>query len=229
MKQHTNHHHCPSCEAGHSKKPGADAQTVIDPVCGMSVSTDSTIRHKHQGKTYYFCSEHCKKKFMADPESFLEQKTREISAPQSGTDIWYTCPMHPEVRQLGPGNCPKCGMSLEPEAPALEDEENPELADFRRRFWWTLPLTLVVLVLAMAGHRVELLTAAERSWIELLLSAPVVLWAGWPFFLRWAESDFLLPDALTAGASRIRIEIRPLQPGWNEFRYELWGSEGALK
>jgi Cu+-exporting ATPase len=96
--------------------------------------------------------------------------------------------MHPEIRQPTPGNCPKCGMTLEPELPALDDGENPELVDFRRRFWWTLPLTLVVTTLAMAGHRLELLAPQSQSWVELVLSAPVILWAGWPFFLRGVQS-----------------------------------------
>jgi P-type Cu+ transporter len=100
----------------------------------------------------------------------------------------YTCPMHPEVRQPAPGNCPKCGMKLEPLLPALEDEGDPELADFTRRFWWTLPLTVLVTVLAMFGHRLFPNGLGGQSWIELLLGTPVVLWAGWPFLLRWIES-----------------------------------------
>ena len=100
----------------------------------------------------------------------------------------YTCPMHPEVRQPAPGNCPKCGMKLEPVLPALEDEDDPELADFARRFWWTLPLTVLVTALAMFGHKLFPGGLAGQSWIELLLGTPVVLWAGWPFLLRWAAS-----------------------------------------
>jgi len=100
----------------------------------------------------------------------------------------YTCPMHPEIRQPTPGNCPKCGMTLEPVLPSLEDEENPELTDFRRRFWWTLPLTVVVTILAMAGPRLFPHGLPGQSWIELGLGSPVVLWAGWPFFRRCIES-----------------------------------------
>lgn len=100
----------------------------------------------------------------------------------------YTCPMHPEIRQDHPGNCPKCGMTLEPVLPALGDEENPELADFKRRFWWTLPLTLVATVLAMFGHRLGWFDMARQSWIELVLTLPIALWAGWPFFVRGAQS-----------------------------------------
>ncbi len=100
----------------------------------------------------------------------------------------YTCPMHPEIIRDAPGSCPKCGMALEPMLPAVEDEGSPELADFSRRFWFSLPATLVVLALAMVGHRWGALDAATRTWIELLLSTPVVAWAAAPFFVRWAVS-----------------------------------------
>ena len=110
----------------------------------------------------------------------------EQPGPPAGTV--YTCPMHPEVRQDHPGNCPKCGMTLEPVLPALDEDENPELADFRRRFGWTLPLTVIVTLLAMVGHRLRWFDMAVQSWIELLLSVPIVLWAGWPFFVRGVQS-----------------------------------------
>jgi Cu+-exporting ATPase len=100
----------------------------------------------------------------------------------------YTCPMHPEIRQDRPGNCPKCGMTLEALLPSLEDEANPELADFSRRFWWTLPLTVVVTVLAMFGHQLGWMAMATQSWLELVLTVPIVLWAGWPFFVRGGQS-----------------------------------------
>jgi P-type Cu+ transporter len=108
-----------------------------------------------------------------------------VPAPE-GT--MYTCPMHPEVRQDHPGNCPKCGMALEPELPSLEESENPELTDFRRRFWWTLPLTLITVVFAMFGHRLGIMGMTAQTWFELALSSPVVLWAGWPFFQRGWQS-----------------------------------------
>ena len=103
-------------------------------------------------------------------------------------DASFTCPMHPEITRDGPGACPKCGMALEPVLPALGDGDNPELVDFRTRFWWTLPLTAAVFVLAMFGHRLGWFAMATQSWIELVLSLPVVLWAGWPFFVRGAQS-----------------------------------------
>ena len=100
----------------------------------------------------------------------------------------YTCPMHPEIVRDTPGHCPICGMALEPMMPSADDVEIPELRDFSRRFWWTLPLTLVVLGLAMLGHRMSFMTPDQRSWVEFVLSAPVILWAAWPFFVRWAQS-----------------------------------------
>lgn len=100
----------------------------------------------------------------------------------------YTCPMHPEVRQDHPGDCPKCGMTLEPVLPSMDDTANPELADFTRRFWWTLPLTVIVTTLAMFGHQLDWIAMATQSWLELVLTAPIVLWAGWPFFMRGAQS-----------------------------------------
>jgi Cu+-exporting ATPase len=108
-----------------------------------------------------------------------------LTEPVPGTI--YTCPMHPEVRQDHPGNCPKCGMTLEPVMPTLE-EGDPELDDFRRRFWWTLPLTVIVTVLAMFGHSAGWVDMRAQSWIELVLATPVVLWAGWPFFVRFGQS-----------------------------------------
>lgn len=124
----------------------------------------------------------------ADAHTQHHQAVQPVNdASTTGTTI-YTCPMHPEIRQDHPGNCPKCGMTLEPLIPELEEDENPELRDFRRRFWWTLPLTIVVTFLAMFGHQLNLFDMAVQSWIELVLSLPIVLWAGWPFFSRGWQS-----------------------------------------
>ncbi|NJD87931.1 MAG: copper-translocating P-type ATPase [Betaproteobacteria bacterium] len=109
-------------------------------------------------------------------------------APPAAPGTVYTCPMHPEIRRSEPGTCPKCGMALEPAMPGLDDGENPELADFRRRFRWTLPLTVLVTAIAMFGHRAGLASPAMLGWIELALATPIVLWAGWPFFVRGAQS-----------------------------------------
>ncbi len=124
--------------------------------------------------------------------------TKPAPVAGTGTGTLYTCPMHPEVRQDHPGICPKCGMTLEPLLPELEAEDHPELRDFQRRFWWTLPLTVLVTVLAMAGHALALFSAATQSWVELLLSLPIVLWAGWPFFVRgWLSVRHRSPNMWT--------------------------------
>ena len=124
-------------------------------------------------------------KFDLEPEPYRQPVTP--AAPAAGGTI-YTCPMHPEIRQPTPGNCPKCGMTLEPMLPELEEGGNPELADFRRRFWWTLPLTALITLIAMSGGLFDSLLGAARPWVELALGTPVVLWSGWPFFVRGVQS-----------------------------------------
>jgi P-type Cu+ transporter len=185
-----------------SNVASAATKKLIDPVCAMTVTEDSPHRLEHEGRLIYFCSAHCKNKFAAEPLRYLvtddanasvnattatsDRDERSEHAVTSGTI--YTCPMHPEIKQSIAGNCPKCGMALEPMMPSLDEEENPELVDFRHRFWWTLPLTFVVTVLAMFGHRFQWFDMATQSWIELLLSVPVVLWAGWPLLSRGVQS-----------------------------------------
>ena len=163
------------------------AVTATDPVCGMTVDPAKTPHHHvHDGVEYHFCNPRCREKFIADPGRYLSPRAGEPEAAVPGAI--YTCPMHPEVRQEGPGTCPKCGMALEPEMPSLDEGENPELVDFRRRFWWTLPLTAAVFVLAMSGDAIGIADPRTRTWLELVLATPVVLWAGWPFFERWLQS-----------------------------------------
>jgi Cu+-exporting ATPase len=172
----------------------AQAAALTDPVCGMRVTPQSPHRYEHAGRPYYFCSAKCRAKFAAEPEKFANAAPGDAppaaGAPPVAADAGtiYTCPMHPEIRQDHPGNCPKCGMTLEPVMPQAEETGNPELADFQRRFWWTLPFTAVVTVLAMFGHRFGWFDMTRQSWIELALTVPVVLWAGWPFFVRGARS-----------------------------------------
>ncbi|MDO8249841.1 MAG: heavy metal-binding domain-containing protein, partial [Rhodoferax sp.] len=134
-------------------------------------------------KTHAHHSEKCRGTFAANPQQSLAPP-HPVEMPPAVVGTIYTCPMHPEIRQDHPGNCPKCGMTLEPLLPELGDDENPELRDFQRRFWWTLPLTGLVFVLAMFGHRFQWMDMAVQSWIELVLAIPIVLWAGWPFFSR---------------------------------------------
>ena len=158
-----------------------------DPVCGMAVTEQSEHHSEHEGKPYYFCSAKCQGKFAANPLQYLASTAPVDAAPAVAGTI-YTCPMHPEIRQDHPGNCPICGMTLEPVMPTLDDDENPELIDFTRRFWWTLPLTIVVTFLAMGGHRLGLFPAGTQPWIELVLTLPIALWAGWPFYVRGVQS-----------------------------------------
>jgi Cu+-exporting ATPase len=163
----------------------------------MTVTSASPHMLVVDGEPIYFCCDGCQAKFAAAPEQYLAPPARPAGLQRSAAattpdnappGTLYTCPMHPEVRQNHPGACPKCGMALEPELPSVDGGENPELIDFRRRFWSTLPLTVAVLLLAMAGHRMQLVAPAMQGWIELALSAPVVLWAGWPFLARGVRS-----------------------------------------
>lgn len=141
-----------------------------------------------------------------------------VSQP-SVTGTVYTCPMHPEIRQDHPGTCPKCGMSLEPVMPSLDQDEDPELREFQQRFWWTLPLTVVVAFLAMAGHRVPGLDIGVQTWLELALSLPIVLWAGMPFFKRgWQSVVSRSPNMWTliglgTGAAFVYSVVATLAPG----------------
>ena len=165
-----------------------DASAEKDPVCGMTVKPDSPHATVHAGRTIRFCSAKCLAKFEAEPQRYLMPSPEPAPTQAAPPGAEYTCPMHPEVRQIGPGTCPKCGMALEPVLPELEEGENPELADFRRRFRWTLPLTVLVTLIAMSGGLFDPLLGAARPWVELALGTPVVLWAGWPFFVRGAQS-----------------------------------------
>jgi Cu+-exporting ATPase len=162
--------------------------TAIDPVCGMKVDpAKSPHRHDYRHKTYHFCSAGCRGKFAADPVKHLD-KSKAPTAPQSApADAIYTCPMHPEVRQVGPGSCPICGMALEPELGGEAD--GGELADMTRRFWISLVLALPVVALDMGGHFGLLhLPPGISSLAQFVFATPVVLWSGWPFFVRGAQS-----------------------------------------
>lgn len=160
---------------------------AIDPVCGMTVNPGTTAhRADHKGRTYYFCSAGCKTKFQTNPANYLD-KTAEPVVPGA----IYTCPMHPEIRQEGPGSCPICGMALEPLAVTADSGPNHELIDMTRRLWIGAGLAIPVLVLEMGGHLTGLtmlLSQQLSNWSELLLATPVVLWAGWPLFVRGWQS-----------------------------------------
>ncbi len=174
--------HAGGCCGQDTKAAAADR----DPVCGMSVKPDSPHRSRHAGQEYRFCGARCKERFDADPQRYLHPVA--LPAEAMPLDVEYGCPMHPEVSQIGPGSCPKCGMVLEPLLPTLDEGENPELTDFRRRFWWTLPSSLLVAVISMSGELLQPLLGSMQGWVELLLATPVVAWAGGPFFVRGIQS-----------------------------------------
>lgn len=161
------------------------AATVKDPVCGKSVDLTTTAhRASHGGQDYFFCSAGCRTKFIGDPMRYLNPR---VEAEPAVPGAIYTCPMHPEIRQEGPGSCPICGMALEPETVTAEAPPNHELIDFTRRFWVGLVLTLPVFALEMGGHLANLhmfIPGQMSNWIQFALATPVVLWCGWPFFER---------------------------------------------
>ncbi|WP_416193392.1 heavy metal translocating P-type ATPase [Nitrobacter sp. TKz-YC01] len=175
---HTHHHHA--------------AASAVDPVCGMKVEP-ATARYKleHSGQTYYFCSERCRTKFEADPAKYINGNAQQQPPAHVPEGTIYTCPMHPQIRQVGPGNCPICGMGLEPELATAETGPNPELIDMTRRFWVGLVLSVPVVILEMGGHLVgghEWIDQTLSNWVQLVLATPVVIWAGWPFFVRGWQS-----------------------------------------
>ena len=172
-----------------SSAGGVSAGGALDPVCGMTVDPQTTPhKHTHQGTPYFFCSAGCRTKFAAEPVKYLSGKPAETEPVPEGTI--YTCPMHPDVRQVGPGTCPICGMALEPDVVTAESGPNPELADMTRRFWIALALTAPVFVLEMGSHVLgwHLLSPTVSNATQFVLATPVVLWAGWPFFVRGAQS-----------------------------------------
>jgi P-type Cu+ transporter len=171
---------------------------VLDPICGMTISPEDAVGHvDHRGQTYYFCSQSCLDQFKANPDEFAgapASATRASQVPARGDlDAEYTCPMHPEIRQKGPGSCPICGMALEPVSVSLDEQPNEELEDMFRRLRWSLVLTFPILLFmvseSLPGDPLQrAVPAGTVNWIELVLATPVVLWGGWPFFVRgWAS------------------------------------------
>ncbi len=177
----------PCCNA--RSTPPSAAVSVLDPVCGMTVDPSASAHHaRHDDTDFHFCSAGCRTKFIADPERYLGDAAR--PEPQAPAGAIWTCPMHPEIRQVGPGTCPLCGMALEPEAPSLDDGPNPELVDFTRRLWVAGVLSVPLLIVSMISEMLGLALVSPQAspWVQLALTAPIVLWAGKPFFKRgWAS------------------------------------------
>jgi Cu+-exporting ATPase len=197
----------------------------------------STASHKieHDGKTFYFCSERCRTKFVNDPTKYVHGKAQQAQRDDVPEGTMYTCPMHPQIRQVGPGNCPICGMALEPEVATAQTGPNPELIDMTRRFWVGLALSVPVVILEMGGHLAGAHGWIEQSlsnWIQFVLATPVVLWAGWPFFVRGWQSvltrnlNMFTLIAMGTGVAWVYSVIATLLPGI--FPATFRGHDGAV-
>ncbi|HZP09725.1 heavy metal translocating P-type ATPase [Methyloceanibacter sp.] len=214
-----NHHADPH---GHGETAAPAGKRAIDPVCGMTVDMHAgKPTYVHGGHTYYFCSDGCRLKFAKEPERFLDKKGEPEPLPK-GT--LYTCPMHPEIVQEGPGHCPICGMALEPMGVPGEDEVNPELIDFTRRLWVAVPLSLALVILDESKHLfgldvLPILSASGKQWLQLVLATPAVLWCGWPFFVRGFASlrsmrlNMFTLIALGTGAAFLYSVVATVAPG----------------
>ncbi len=197
-------------------------RTARDPVCGMKVDSEMAVhRHRHADDEYYFCSERCLTKFKNAPEAYLSEEPPRMETPANAQ---YTCPMHPEIVQEAPGDCPACGMALEPMGVTLDEGPNPELVDMSRRFWIGLALALPVLVLEMGSHipGADLMKAvpqATSSWIQFALATPVTLWCGLPFFqrgwssLRTGNLNMFTLIAMGTGTAYVYSVLAVLAPG----------------
>lgn len=177
----------------HEHHKTSASPAVKDPVCGMDVDPATSEHHvEYDGSTYHFCSGHCQARFEANPGQYVDAQSgveTAASAPSSGeADVEYTCPMHPEIRQMGPGACPICGMALEPVMVSADMGPSSELLDMTRRFWVAVALSIPVVILEMGGHLIpavqDVVSPKASAWLQLVLATPVVLWAGWPFFVR---------------------------------------------
>ncbi len=231
------HHHEHAHRYAASNDPTAtdvSGGAVRDPVCGMNVDPHTTPhRYLFEGRTHYFCSAGCLSKFKAEPAKYLTRARTAGSPVPEGTI--YTCPMHPEIRQVGPGSCPICGMALEPVVATAETGPNPELADMTRRFWIGLAFTLPVFALEMGSHFMGLahyVSHTASNWVQLILATPVVLWCGWPFFVRGWQSvisrnlNMFTLIAMGTGVAWTYSVVATLAPGI--FPAAFRGPEGAV-
>jgi Cu+-exporting ATPase len=205
--------------------------TARDPVCGMTVDPASTPHHAaHDGQGFHFCSAGCRTKFLADPARYLGPA--KAAPPVAVAGAVWTCPMHPEIRRPGPGSCPICGMALEPESPSLDDAPNPELVDFTRRLWVAGTLSLPLMVLSMGAEMLglHLMTPQASAWIQLALTTPIVLWAGWPFFQRgWTsivtrQFNMFTLIAIGVGAAYLYSVVATMAPGVFPPTFRMHGS-----
>ena len=235
VHDHSSHNHGAHNHDAASDRMGSQGgDSATDPVCGMKVDPHTT-RHlaRHQGRPYYFCSATCQTKFEADPDRYLGA-SETVPSPVAEGAI-YTCPMHPEIRQVGPGSCPICGMALEPLVVELAETSNPELADMTRRFWIGLALSIPVVALEMGAHVTRLphvIGLQTANVLQMLLATPVVLWAGWPFFVRAWRSvltrnlNMFTLIAMGTGVAWLYSMVAVLAPG--AFPAAFRGMDGAV-
>ena len=224
----TDAHHDHDCCSGQAPSV---ADCAIDPVCGMTVNPVATPHHaEHAGHAYHFCSTGCRAKFVTNPDAYLRDEPTVEPVAAAGA-IW-TCPMHPQIRQEGPGTCPICGMALEPEAPSLDDRPNPELVDFTRRTCVAGVLSVPLLAISMLAEMlgIDFLPAAVSPWAQLVLTAPIVLWAGWPFFERgwtsvrtWHLNMFTLVS-IGVGAAFAYSVVATVAPGLFPASFRMHGT-----
>ncbi|MEQ9637816.1 MAG: heavy metal translocating P-type ATPase [Devosia marina] len=224
----TSHHH------HHAQHKTHAGHLVKDPVCGMSVDpTTASFSAEHAGDTYYFCSAKCHDKFVADPSAYFAKAEAPPPAAKPGTV--YTCPMHAQIRQNHPGNCPICGMTLEPEMPTAETGPSAELVDMTRRFWIGTALAVPVFLIEMGSHLFDfhaVISPQNLNWVQLVLATPVVLWAGWPFFERGSASvvnrslNMFTLIAMGIGVAWLYSVIATVLPGI--FPADMRGMGGAV-
>jgi Cu+-exporting ATPase len=220
-----------TCSHGHNS--GHAAEQARDPVCGMTVDQKTPHRTTHAGTDYFFCCAGCRTKFEADPGRYLAGSPPPQPAAPAGTI--YTCPMHPEIRQVGPGSCPVCGMALEPELVTADAGPSEERIDMERRLWIGLGLAVPVVMLDMGSHLLNLhalVPPAVSTWLQFALATPVVLWAGWPFFVRAAQSlqtrnlNMFTLVAMGTGVAWLYSAVATLAPGL--FPAAFRGPDGAV-
>jgi P-type Cu+ transporter len=226
-QQHGRHHHegqhDHAANRGHDLHEPLSPGAAVDPVCGMNVDPASAQMHRLGDETYHFCSAGCRDKFVANPERYLKTQSHPENQPAATGTIW-TCPMHPEIRRDEPGACPICGMALEPLAPSADEGDNAELKDMTRRLWISVALS-VPLLWSMLGEilpaisPMQLLPHAAVSWGQLMLATPVVLWGGWPFFVRGWQSavnrslNMFTLIALGTGSAWVFSVVATVMPG----------------